>query len=88
MSAKPRRPRSADKRLALNTRLGAIRAEIANLKRDRAAVRRDEFVEMSKSLEQLQTNTDDLATQLTRIGQIQQEIDTIKRALQKAKLLD
>ena len=88
MPAKQSRPRSTDKRLALDKRLGEIRAEIAKLKRDRAAVRRDEFAEMSKSLEQLHKNTDDLATQLTRIAQIQQEVDTIKRALQKAKLLD
>ena len=56
---------------------------------------REEFVEMSKSLRQLRENTDDLvkhtknlATQFTRIAQIQAEVDTIKLALVKAKLLD
>jgi hypothetical protein len=88
MPAKQSRPRSTDKRLALDKRLGEIRAELAKLKRDRAAVRRDEFAEMSKALEQLHKNTDDLATQLTRIAQIQQEVDAIKRASQKAKLLN
>ena len=77
-----------DKRQALDKRLAVIGAEIAKLKRDRAAVKRDEFVEVSKSLEQLQKNTNDLAIQLKRIAQIQQEVDAIKRALQKAQLLD
>jgi hypothetical protein len=81
-------PRRTDKRLALNRRLVQIRAEIATLKRDRATVNRDEFLEMSKSLRQLQKNTDDLAVQLTRIGQIQEEVDVLKRAFAKAKLLD
>ena len=80
-------PRRPDKRLALNKRLVQIRAEISTLKRDRATVNRDEFLEMSKSLRQLQKNTDDLAVQLTRIGQIQEEVDVLKRAFAKAKLL-
>jgi len=87
-TAKRRRPASTEKRRALHDRLTQIRAEIAKLKRDRATVRREEFAEVSKSLQQLHKNTDDLATQLTRISQIQQEIDAIKRALKKANLLD
>lgn len=93
--AKRRRPRRTDARLVLHTRLAQIRAEIATLKRDRAAVKRAEFVEMSNSLRQLRENTADLvahtkalATQFTRIAQIQQEVDTIKRALVRAKLVD
>ena len=85
--AKRRGPRRTDKRLALNKRLAQIRAEVSKLKRDRTAVKRDEFLEMSKSLRELHKNTDDLATQLTRIAQIQQEVDAIKRALVKAKLV-
>ena len=81
-------PRRTDKRLALNKRLAQIRAEVSKLKRDRAVVKRDEFLEMNKSLRELHKNTDDLATQLTRIAQIQQEVDAIKRALVKAKFLD
>jgi hypothetical protein len=87
--------RRTDKRLALNKRLARIRTEVGRLKRDRATVRRDEFEEMSKSLRELHKNTDDLiehtknlATQFTRIAQIQAELDTIKRALVKAKLVD
>lgn len=92
---KRRRPRRTDKRLALNTRLVHIRGEIAKLKRDRAAVSRDEFVEMSSSLRQLQKNTDDLikhtkdlATQFTRIAQIQTEVDAIKHLLKKLNVSD
>jgi septal ring factor EnvC (AmiA/AmiB activator) len=73
---------------ALHQRLAQIRADIAKLRRDRAAVKRQEFVEMNKSLQELHKNTVDLATQLTRISQIQHEIDTIKRALKRANLLD
>jgi hypothetical protein len=82
------RPRSTDNRLALSKRLVQIRAEIAKLKTDRAGVQREEFDEMTRALKELHKNTTDLATQLTRIGQIQVEIDVIKRALVKAKLLD
>ena len=95
MPAERSRARHADKRLALRSRVAQIRAEIARLKRDRAAVNRDEFLEMTKSLRQLKKNTDDLvghtrdlATQFTRIAQIQVEVDVIKRALVKAKLVD
>lgn len=91
--AKPRRRN--DKRLALNKHVVQIQAEIAKLKRERASVNRDEFVEVTKSVQQLKKNTDDLiehtknlATQFTRIAQIQVEVDAIKRALAKAKLLD
>jgi hypothetical protein len=94
MPAKRRRPRTPNTRLTLHKRLTRIRTEIATLKRHRAAVNRDEFVEMSKSLRQVQRNTDDLiehtrhlATQLTRIAQIQVEVDAIKRALVKAKVM-
>ena len=83
------------KAIALNERLAEIHDAIATLKRSRAAVRRDEFVELKTSLEQLQENTDnllkhtkDLATQFTRISQIQAELDVIKAALKKAKCLD
>jgi hypothetical protein len=85
----------ANKRLDLQKRLVQIRTEIAKLKRDRATVRREEFVEVTASLRQLQENTDglikhtrDLATQLTRISQIQAEVDGIKRILAKARLTD
>jgi hypothetical protein len=87
--------RRSDKRLALNKHIVQIQTEIAKLKRERASVNRDEFVEVTKSVQQLKKNTDDLiehtknlATQLTRIAQIQVEVDAIKRALAKAKLLD
>ena len=85
--AKRSNPRRTDKRLALNKRLVQIRAEVSKLKGDRTAVKRDEFLEMSKSPRELHKNTDDLATQLIRIAQIQQEVDAIKRALVKAKLV-
>lgn len=94
LAAKRRRP-TTDRRQVLQKRLIEIHAEIAKLKRDRAAVKREEFVEVTRSLRQLQNNTDDLAehtrklaTQFTRIAQIQAELDTIKRALVKAGLLD
>jgi hypothetical protein len=80
--------RRTDKRLGLHKRLVQIRAEIGRLKRDRAAVKRDEFVEVTTSLRELHKNTADLAIQLTRIAQIQVEVDAIKRALVKAKLLN
>jgi hypothetical protein len=87
MPAKRRRTARPDKRLALNKRLVQIRADVATLKRDRASVRRDEFEEMSKSVRELHKNTNDLATQFTRIAQIQAELDLISHALKKAKLL-
>jgi uncharacterized protein YukE len=94
MPAKHPRRRTADKRLALHKRVARIRAEIGALKRNRAAVNRSEFQEMSRSLQQLKKNTEDLvehtqhlATQLTRIAQLQAEVDAIKRALVRAKLM-
>ena len=87
-STKRRRTATADKRLAIHKHLAKIQTEIVKLRHDRAAVKREEFHEMSKSLEQVQQNADALRTQLTRIGQIQQEVDDIKRALKKAGLLD
>jgi 3-phenylpropionate/cinnamic acid dioxygenase small subunit len=91
--SKRRRPSRADTRLALHKRVTRIRTEMSALKRDRAAVKRHEFDDMTASLRQLQKNTDDLAehtknlaTQLTRMAQIQQEVDEIKRTLKKAKL--
>jgi hypothetical protein len=87
--AKRRRPRlRPDARIALRRRLAEIQAQIAKLKRERTAVKRDEFVEVTTSLRQVQKNTDDLATQFTRIAQLQADVDTMKRALVKAKLLD
>ena len=88
MPSKRRLTKDPDKRLALHKRLALIRAEVSKLKRDRATVKREEFVEMSKSLHELHKNTKDLATQFTRISQIQAEVDLIKHALRKAKLLD
>ena len=87
--AKRRRPRRRpDARLALRKRLTEIQAQIAKLKRERAAVKRDEFLEVTKSLHQVEKNAADLATQFTRIAQIQADVDAIKRALVKAKLLE
>ena len=88
MPSKRRRTTSIDKRLTLHKRLAQIGAEVSRLRRDRAAVKREEFVEMSKALQELNKNTSDLATQFTRISQIQAELDLIKHALRKAKLLD
>jgi hypothetical protein len=85
--AKRRRPVRTDKSLALNKRLAEIRAEVVKLKRERAIVRREEFEEVTRSLEQVQKNAADIATQLKRIAQIQQQVDTITRALARAGLL-
>jgi septal ring factor EnvC (AmiA/AmiB activator) len=89
----PKRPANQrrgrpETRLALDERLRQIQAEIAKLRRDRAAVKREQFSEMTESLRQLQKNTDDLAIQLKRIAQLQEEVDVVKRALKKAHLLD
>jgi hypothetical protein len=82
-------------RIAWNKHIGALQKEIDRLKREQASVSRDEFGEVVTSVLQLQRNTDDiakhtadLATQLTRMSQIQAEVDEIKRALKKANLLD
>ena len=94
--AKRRPTRRSDARMikaiTLNKRLGLIHSAIASLKRSRSLVRRDEFAELQVSLRQLQANTDtilkhtkDLATQFTRIAQIQAELDVVKAALKKAK---
>ena len=93
--AKRRAPRTTNgrtKRNARDERIQTLDAEIDRLKR--TAVTRGEFDEMVKSLRQLQENTDDiakhttnLATQLTRMSQIQAELDELKRALKAAKLL-
>ena len=52
---------------------------------------RDEFIEVVHSLRQIERNTDDiiehanrLTTQITRMGQMQAEIDSLKRAFAKA----
>ena len=93
-SAKRRPTRRPDARLVkatdLHKRLSLIHSAIAALKRSRELVRRDEFVEVQKSLRQLQANTDDilehtkaLATQFMRIAQIQAELDVIKSTLKK-----
>ena len=86
--AKRRRPRRRDSRVVLRKRLAEIQAQIAKLKRERAAVKRDEFLEVTKSLHQVEQNAADLATQFTRIAQLQADVDAMKRALVKAKLLD
>ena len=97
MSPAKRRPaRRSNTRLVkatgLHKRLSLIHSAIAALKRSRALVRRDEFAEVQTSLRQLRANTDDilehtreLATQFTRISQIQAELDVIKSALKKPK---
>jgi len=79
------------KRIALNDRIAALHAEITQLRRARAAVSRNEFIEIVHSLRQIQQNTDDiiehanrLTTQITRMGQMQAEIDSLKRAFVKA----
>jgi uncharacterized coiled-coil DUF342 family protein len=102
MPTKSRRPRrrptpdaeSVSKRVALNNRIAALHAEITKLRRARAAVSRHEFIEVVHSLRQIQRNTDDiiehanrLTTQITRMGQMQAEIDSLKRAFAKAGLM-
>jgi prefoldin subunit 5 len=83
------------RRIALNDRIAALHAEIDKLRRARAAVSRNEFIEVVNSLRQIQRNTDDivehanhLTTQLTRMGQMQAELDAVRRAVKKAGLLD
>jgi uncharacterized coiled-coil DUF342 family protein len=103
MPTKPRRPRrpptsdadSLSRRIALNDRIGNLHAEITKLRRARAAVSRREFIEVVRSLRQIQENTKDiiehanhLTTQITRMGQMQAELDVIRRAVKKAGLLD
>jgi hypothetical protein len=75
-------------RLALQERLRQIRAEIAALRRERVAVKGQEFVEMTKSLRRLEKNTEDIAMQFTRTAQIQADLDRVIRALKQAQLLD
>jgi uncharacterized small protein (DUF1192 family) len=99
-AAKPRHRRIphtnvVGKRLALNEHIAALQQEITRLRRERAAVSRNEFKEVIRSLHQLERNTDaiskhthDLETQFTRIAQLQTEVDVMKRALRKAGLLD
>ena len=98
MSAK-RRPKrvgsSLRKRIGWQKRIATLQTQINRLTQEQTAVGRDEFGEVVSSVRQLQRNTDDitrhtaaLATQLTRMGQIQAEVDEIRRALQRAKLLD
>jgi BMFP domain-containing protein YqiC len=84
---KPRRPRRSQTRLAVRTRLAVIQTEIAKLKRQRAVVKREEFDEVTKALAQVQDNSADLAIQFKRIAQLQADVDAIKGALAKAKLL-
>ena len=85
---KRRRTHRIDKRSGLNKRVVAIQAALARLRRERATVQRDEFLEMTKTLRQVEQNAAALAIQFTRIAHIQAEVDAIKRALIKAKLLD
>jgi hypothetical protein len=88
MPAKRRSTKRNDTHVGLHKRLVEIQVEIATLKRERATVKREEFAEMSESVQGLRKNTSDLATQFTRISQIQAEVDLIKHALRKAELLD
>lgn len=103
MPTKSRRPRrrltpdgkGLTKRIALNKRIEALHGEITNLRRARAAVSRSEFREVVNSLREIQRNTDDivehakrLTTQVTRMAQMQAQIDVIHRAVQKAGLLN
>ena len=85
---KRRRTHRIDKRSGLNKRVVAIQTALARLRRERASVQRDEFLEMTKTLRQVEQNAAALAIQFTRIAHIQAEVDAIKRALIKAKLLD
>jgi hypothetical protein len=85
---KRRRTHRIDKRSGLNKRIVAIQTALARLRRERASVQRDEFLEMTKTLRQVEQNAAALAIQFTRIAHIQAEVDAIKRALIKAKLLD
>ena len=102
MSSKARRPRPrhtpeaehVSKRMAIHDRLATLHADINRLRRARATISRNEFAEVVKSLRQIQQNTDDiisqarhLATQVTRMAQMQVEIDTMRRALDRAQLL-
>ena len=85
---KRRRTHRIEKRSGLNKRIVAIQTALARLRRERASVQRDEFLEMTKTLRQVEQNAAALAIQFTRIAHIQAEVDAIKRALVKAKLLD
>jgi hypothetical protein len=85
---KRRRTHRIEKRSGLNKRIVAIQTALARLRRERAGVQRDEFLEMTKTLRQVEQNAAALAIQFTRIAHIQAEVDAIKRALIKAKLLD
>src|SRR4051794_18375505 len=83
--------RSYTKRVALNKRIIALQTEINRLKKDRDVVNRSEFKEVLKSLADIHRNTasiatltKDVATQFTRIAQMQAEFDSLKRALAKA----
>lgn len=78
----------AKKRSDLNKRIVAIQTAITRLRHERASVQRDEFLEMTKALRQVEMNAAALAIQFTRIAHIQAEVDAIKRALVKARLLD
>lgn len=89
MPAVKRRPAaSPSKRAALNKRLVHIQAQIARLRRERAIVKREEFLEMAKSFHQVEQNAAALAIQFTRIAHLQADVDAIKRALMKAQLLN
>ena len=80
---------------ALHKRLVQIQAAITALKRERVTVKRIESDGLIWALRQVQQNTDalsqhadTLATQFTRIAQLQMEVDELRRALKKATLLD
>ena len=91
----PRRSnRRSDARATLNKRLATIQTAIERMRRTRASVRRAEFVALTKSLRQVELNSeriakqsDELAVQFTRIAHLQAQVDAITRSLRKAKLL-
>ena len=89
-SPRRQKPDGIGKRIALNKHIAALQTEITSLRRARAVVSRDEFKEVVNSLRLIQRNTDDiaehtkmLATQVTRMGQMQAEIDVMRRAIVK-----
>ena len=88
-------PDSVNNRIAINDRIAALHREISAVRRARASVSRHEFKEVVRSLRQIHENTEGiaehthhLATQITRMAQMQVEIDAMHRALKRAGLVD
>jgi len=84
-----------NKRIAFNSRIAELQQQVNRLRRDRDLVSVDEFKEVVRSLHQIERNKEavdrharDLATQFTRMAHLQADVDELKRALKKAKLLD